>query len=116
LVCGESDEHAARHQSADHEYCFAESHVDLAKTIARAKGLPRNATTTVVAPPAEPDADDEDDEDEQQPKHWVELMMPLAEKASEIVAALVMGKVMQPASDPNAGQTLSGLVVGVVDR
>lgn len=75
----------------------AESHVDLAKTIAAVKGLPRNA----IVPPMpldqpEVDDDDEDDDDEdERPKHWVELMMPLAEKAAEIVPALVMGKVMQ---------------------
>jgi hypothetical protein len=76
----------------------AESHVDLAKTIAAVKGLPRNAIAAPTPPaePDEPDDDDEDDdEDEERPRHWVELMMPLAEKAAEIVPALVMGKVMQ---------------------
>jgi hypothetical protein len=82
----------------------AESHVDLAKTIAAVKGLPRNAS--VVPPPAEPestDDDDDDDEQEERPRHWVELIMPLAEKAAELVPALVMGKVMQQpgANDQN---------------
>jgi hypothetical protein len=75
----------------------AESHVDLAKTIAAVKGLPRNAAVPIPAPAAgsESTDDDEDEEEEERPRHWVELMMPLAEKAAEVVPALVMGKVMQ---------------------
>jgi hypothetical protein len=82
----------------------AESHVDLAKTIAAVKGLPRNVAVTVPAPAPEPEPDDEDDdEEEERPRHWVELMMPLAEKAAEVVPALVMGKVMQrSANEPSA--------------
>jgi hypothetical protein len=81
----------------------AESHVDLAKMIATVKGLPRNAIAAFTAPPAEPESDeDEEDEKDQQPKHWVELMMPLAEKAAEIVPALVMGKVMQRSANDHS--------------
>jgi len=85
----------------------AESHVDLAKTIAAVKGLPRNSISALPAPPAELESDDDDEEDdeEERPRHWVELMMPLAEKAAEIVPALVMGKVMQrSANDQNTPQ------------
>jgi hypothetical protein len=80
----------------------AESHVDLAKTIAAVKGLPRNATITSA--PAEPEStDDDEDDEEERPRHWVELMMPFAEKAAELVPALVMGKVTQrSANDQNA--------------
>jgi hypothetical protein len=74
----------------------AESHVDLAKTIAAVKGLPRNAgAMPTPLPESEPDEDDEEDDEEPRPRHWVELMMPLAAKAAEVVPALVMGKVMQ---------------------
>jgi hypothetical protein len=71
-----------------------DSHVDLAKTIATAKGLPRNAA--YMPPPfAQFDEDEEDDEPPpEKPRHIVELLMPLAEKAAEIVPALVAGKMM----------------------
>jgi hypothetical protein len=88
----------------------AESHVDLAKTIAAVKGLPRNAIA-VPTPAAEPEDDEDDDDiDEERPKHWVELMMPLATKAAEIVPALVMGKVMQASANDQVApkQTSSG--------
>ena len=81
----------------------AESHVDLAKTIAAVKGLPRNAAVAVVPPAVDSDDDEEDEEVEERPRHWVELVMPFAEKAAEVVPALVMGKVMQrSANDSNA--------------
>ena len=80
----------------------AESHVDLAKTIAAVKGLPRNATIT-SAPPEPESADDDEDDEQERPRHWVELMMPFAEKAAELVPALVMGKVTQrTANDQSA--------------
>jgi hypothetical protein len=72
----------------------AESHVDLAKTIAAAKGLPRNAPVVVPAAAAEAEDDDVDEDVEERPPHWVELVMPFAEKVAEVVPALVMGKVM----------------------
>ena len=73
-----------------------ESHVDLAKTIATVKGLPRNAT--YMLPPSAQVDDDQDEDDDapppEKPRHFVELLMPLAEKAAEIVPALVAGKMM----------------------
>jgi hypothetical protein len=82
----------------------AESHVDLAKTIAAVKGMPRNAAMPIPAPPASESTDDDDDdeEEEERPRHWVELMMPLAEKAAEVVPALVMGKVMQRSANDSS--------------
>ena len=83
----------------------AESHVDLAKMIAAVKGLPRNAPVAVPAPasPAEATDDEEDEEVEVRPRHWVELVLPFAQKAAEVVPSLVMGKVMQrSANDQNA--------------
>ena len=81
----------------------AGSHVDLAKTIAAVKGLPRNAAAAVQPPAVEPDDDEDDEEVEERPRHWVELVRPLAEKAAEVAPAFVMGKVMQrSANDQNA--------------
>ncbi len=72
----------------------AESHVDLAKAVVSAKGLPRNAAAIqhlLAGPRPEDDSDDdEEDEEEVRQPHWIELLMPLAEKAAEIVPGLVM--------------------------
>ncbi|MEO8551173.1 MAG: hypothetical protein ABI678_14420 [Kofleriaceae bacterium] len=79
----------------------AESHVDLAKAVVSAKGLPRNAMQLLPAPQPKDDSDDDDDDDnddaaaEDRQPHWVELLMPLAQKAAEIVPGLVIGNVAQ---------------------
>jgi hypothetical protein len=77
----------------------AESQVDLAKAIATVKGLPRNAALVPVPPPPtneDPEEGlDDDDVEEEQPRHWVELLIPFAQKAAEIVPAFVMGKAAQ---------------------
>lgn len=76
----------------------SESHVDLAKTIATVKGLPRNAM--VMVPSNAPvDEEDDDDDDEapppvDKPRHVIELLMPLAQEAAKLVPALVAGKMM----------------------
>ena len=84
----------------------AESQVDLAKAIATAKGLPRNAAITQLAP-LQPENDerdaDEEDVEEEQPRHWVELLIPFAEKAAEIVPAFVMGKATQARTPASSG-------------
>lgn len=91
----------------------SESHVDLAKTIATVKGLPRNAAhmLPLAAPVDEDDDDEEDDAPEpQKPAHIVELLMPLAQEAAKIVPALVAGKMMggaasqPPVAAPTAGE------------
>lgn len=88
----------------------SESHVDLAKTIATVKGLPRNAA--YMLPPVESVDDDDDEEDDapppEKPRHLVELLMPLANEAAKIVPALVAGKMMggaasQPTDAASAG-------------
>lgn len=85
----------------------AESHVDLAKAVVSAKGLPRNAGAMhLLAPPQVEDGaqDDDDDDDERQP-HWVDLLMPLAEKAAEIVPVLMMAKAAQGRATAQNDQT-----------
>ena len=88
----------------------AESHVDLAKAIAMAKGLPRNALLAApmhhqVDEPEEPDEDEEDDAGVA--KSWVDLAMPFAQKLAEAVPGLVMGKAMQSAPvQRNGNRTL----------
>jgi hypothetical protein len=90
----------------------SESHVDLAKTIATVKGLPRNAAYMLAAR-AEADDDEEDDEPPvEKPRHFVELLMPLAEKAAEIVPALVAGKMMGSATAANDTKAVSTAVEG----
>ena len=73
-----------------------DSHVDLAKTLATVKGLPRNAGSLSMTKSDEPDDDDDnEDEPDKRSPHFVELLMPVAQKLAEIVPGLVMGKVMQ---------------------
>jgi hypothetical protein len=90
----------------------AESHVDLAKAIVAAKGLPRNARFVL---PIERDvaagehADDRSDDDaveEAVAKSWVDLALPFAQKLAEVVPGLVMGKAMQGAPARNANRSL----------
>jgi hypothetical protein len=83
-----------------------ESHVDLAKTIATAKGLPRNAAYML---PQQLETDDDDDDDDEppaeKPRQFIELLMPLAQEAAKIVPALVAGRVMgnaTQAAEPKA--------------
>jgi hypothetical protein len=85
----------------------SESHVDLAKTIATVKGLPRNAAY-MLPPAASVDDDDDDSPPPEKPRHLVELLMPLANEAAKIVPALVAGKMMggaasQPTVAASAG-------------
>jgi hypothetical protein len=91
----------------------SESHVDLAKTIATVKGLPRNAAYMV--PPAAPvDDDDDDAPPPEKPRHFVELLMPLAQEAAKIVPALVAGKMMGgAASEPAVAPTTAGTAAAV---
>ena len=82
----------------------AESHVDLAKAVVSAKNLPRNAGLHLLQPSSTEDTDHDelDDEEERQP-HWVELLMPLAHKAAELVPGLVMNKMAAPKLEGGGG-------------
>lgn len=91
----------------------AESHVDLAKAIVAAKGLPRNARFVlpierdIAADDHSNDRPDDDADGEAVPKSWVDLALPFAQKLAEVVPGLVMGKAMQSApSARNANRSL----------
>jgi len=88
----------------------AESQVDLAKTIASVKGLPRNAAM-FVPPHAAPVADDDEDEEEDDsqdaneppaPTNYLDLLMPFSEalagKVADMVPALIGGVSAKAAS------------------
>ncbi|MEJ7598461.1 MAG: hypothetical protein WKG01_11170 [Kofleriaceae bacterium] len=84
----------------------AESQVDLAKTLATAKGLPRNAAfiTPAITNAAQTEDDNDDDDGRDgdgRPRHIIELLMPLAEKFAEIIPGLVVGRAMQ--TNPGQG-------------
>ncbi len=84
-----------------------DSHVDLAKTLVAAKGL-RNAVVTIPAMSGGDDDDDEDDEEDERPTSnaVVELLMPIAQKAAELMPGFVMGKVMKRGGDPAGAKVL----------
>lgn len=91
----------------------AESHVDLAKAIVAAKGLPRNARFVlpierdVSADEHANDRSDDDAAEEAVPKSWVDLALPFAQKLAEVVPGLVMSKAMPSApSSRNANPAL----------
>ena len=71
----------------------AESQVDLAKTIASVKGLPRNAAMFTPPQPANDEEDDEEEEDEtEQPAtNYFDLLMPFSEALAGKVADMVPG-------------------------
>lgn len=77
----------------------AESQVDLAKTIASVKGLPRNAAMFLPqTPPANASTDDDDDVDEEAddesqsaPTNYLDLLMPFSEALAGKVADMVPG-------------------------
>ena len=85
-----------------------DSQVDLAKTLVTAKGL-RNATLLAPLPVAEStDEEDDDDEDDTSRSHpVVELLMPFAQKAAEMMPGLVMGKVMAGGAVPADAKALA---------
>lgn len=81
----------------------AESHVDLAKTIATVKGLPRNAA--MYQPPAltageHQEYEDEEDEDEDdepvdaRPTNYLDVLMPISKAIAPQVAEMFPGFVM----------------------
>lgn len=85
-----------------------DSHVDLAKTLVAAKGL-RNGVvpTTPTSDPSDHEEDDDDEEDERPTSSAVvELLMPIAQKAAELMPGFVMGKVMKRGSDPIGAKAL----------
>jgi hypothetical protein len=94
----------------------SESHVDLAKTIATVKGLPRNAAYMLAARSEVDDVEEDDDEPPpEKPRHLVELLMPLANEAAKIVPALVAGKMMGgAASQPAVAATMAGASTAIV--
>ncbi|MFN0248753.1 MAG: hypothetical protein ACKV2T_17825 [Kofleriaceae bacterium] len=77
----------------------AESQVDLAKTIATVKGLPRNAARYLpaTAPAANDDATDSDEDDDEEeeaqaaPTNPYDLLMPFSEAIAGKVADLIPG-------------------------
>lgn len=81
----------------------SESQVDLAKTIASVKGLPRNAAMYLPPTHAAPAANDDDDEDvddedddtsqEAAPTNYLDLLMPFSEALAGKVADMVPGLV-----------------------
>lgn len=86
----------------------AESHVDLAKAIATAKGLPRNALFTAPSLSQLDEPEEEEEEETGADKGWGDLAMPFAQKLAEAVPGLVMGKAMQGTAAPrNANRTLT---------
>lgn len=96
----------------------AESQVDLAKTIATVKGLPRNGamylppTTPITAANDETDDDQDDDEDDIEPQqaaptNYLDLLMPFSEalagKVADMVPAGLFGMGTAAASTAAAG-------------
>jgi hypothetical protein len=80
----------------------AESQVDLAKTIATVKGLPRNAAMYLPpSPPAANDTDDEEADDDEEPSdehieqaaptNFIDLLMPFSQAVAGKVADMVPG-------------------------
>lgn len=77
----------------------AESQVDLAKTIASVKGLPRNAAMFLPQTPPANAPTDEDDDDEEEPAdesppaptNYLDLLMPFSEALAGKVADMVPG-------------------------
>lgn len=76
----------------------AESQVDLAKTIASVKGLPRNAAMFLPqTPPANASTDEDEDEEEADdesqpaPTNYLDLLMPFSEALAGKVADMVPG-------------------------
>ncbi len=101
-----------------------DSHVDLAKTIVSAKGL-RNATllATPLAIESADDLDDDDKDGTPTSHPIVELLMPFAQKAADMMPGLVMGKVMVGAAVPadakalaSGDATMSSDDAGLADR
>lgn len=92
----------------------AESQVDLAKTIATVKGLPRNAAMYLPpAPPANDAEDRDDDEDEGDeaipqaaPTTFLDLLKPFSEAfagvAAEVLPGFVSGAMKPGAAQPEA--------------
>lgn len=92
----------------------AESQVDLAKAIATAKGLPRNAGFSLPPAPAPaPTTDEEDDpedEDAIAPTNLYDLLMPFSEKAAELAPMLLGIGGGQPGA-PSGGTTSADAAV-----
>ena len=86
-----------------------DSHVDLAKAVVTAKGL-RNAIPLAPLSVIESDGEQDDEEEDEMPKSHpvVELLMPFAQKAADMMPGLVMGKVMAGAGPADARTLVSG--------
>lgn len=88
----------------------AESQVDLAKTIATVKGLPRNAAMYLPPVPAndteEEDEEKNDEEAAASPTNYLDLLMPFSEALAGKVADMVpTGMFSGAASVPHAEET-----------
>lgn len=93
-----------------------DSHVDLAKALVAAKGL-RNAALFAAPPAPEIDDGEDDDEDEPPTSHpVVELLLPFAQKAADMMPGLVMGKVASSKALVAGDGAASTENVGLADR
>lgn len=98
-----------------------DSHVDLAKTIAVAKGLPRNAAM-FMTPPANLRSDESEDEDvddaeydeHDAPKTWADVAYTVAEQVTPMISGVVPLLLNKPAATTEATPAASAAVVDVV--
>ena len=104
----------------------AESQVDLAKTIASVKGLPRNAAMFLPqTPPANAStAEDEDDEVDEEadhetqpaPTNYLDLLMPFSEALAGKVADMVPGLIAGAGAKPDAATAETSPSVDLANR
>ena len=82
--------------NADALRIVTDSHVDLAKTIAVAKGLPRNASAFMAPPVAREDHEDEDDDvdDVERPKTWIDVAAPIVEQLAPAIPLILGGRLL----------------------
>lgn len=104
----------------------AESQVDLAKTIATVKGLPRNAAMYLPAAAHANDDEDEDEADDEdneeiedaRPSSYIDLLLPFSQALAPIVADMVPGLVGKVAtqSTPKTATDESTSTSDLADR
>jgi hypothetical protein len=87
--------------NADALRIVTESHVDLAKTIAVAKGLPRNASAFVAPPVMRDDDDDDEVDDVERPKTWIDVAAPIVEQLAPAIPLILGGRLL-PSATGNA--------------
>jgi hypothetical protein len=98
--------------NADALRIVTDSHVDLAKTIAVAKGLPRNAAGFVPVPPVHDDDDDDDDVDSiERPKTWIDVAAPIVEQLAPAIPMILGGRLLPGAAPNNSANDQSPTAV-----